>query len=162
MSRPLIVAHTGTGGERGRIMSPDGISVALSATDYKDPPKVLVEEKVNGRQNNRSRLTEPGKRSPGQGPSFIGGGYLPSDEGIRFFKDGCCGTLRTIDGCGDKCVIERIICASRGRNPTNPSDRTVGAPTEQRLEPNSQGICNTLTSVAKDNYVLEIRTVDDG
>lgn len=50
MSRPLIVAHTGTGGERGRIMSPDGISVALSATDYKDPPKVLVEEKVNGRR----------------------------------------------------------------------------------------------------------------
>ena len=87
---------------------------------------------------------------------------IRSDEGIRFFKDGCCGTLRTIDGCGDKCVIERIICASRGRNPTNPSDRTVGAPTEQRLEPNSQGICNTLTSVAKDNYVLEIRTVDDG
>lgn len=77
MSRPLIVAHTGTGGERGRIMSPDGISVALSATDYKDPPKVLVEEKVNGRQNNRSRLTEPGKRSPGQGPSFIGGGTVP-------------------------------------------------------------------------------------
>lgn len=87
---------------------------------------------------------------------------LRSDEGIRFFKDGCCGTLRTIDGCGDKCVIERIICASRGRNPTNPSDRTVGAPTEQRLELNSQGICNTLTSVAEDNYVLEIRTVDDG
>ena len=87
---------------------------------------------------------------------------LRSDEGIRFFKDGCSGTLRTIDGCGDKCVIERIICASRGRNPTNPSDRTVGAPTEQRLEPNSQGICNTLTSVAKDNLVLEIRTVDDG
>ena len=57
-------------------MSPDGISVALSATDYKDPPKVLVEEKVNGRQNNRSRLTEPGKRSPGQGPSFIGGGGI--------------------------------------------------------------------------------------
>ena len=76
MSRPLIVAHTGTGGERGRIMSPDGISVALSATDYKDPPKVLVEEKVNGRQNNRSRLAEPGKRSPGQGPSFIGGGVF--------------------------------------------------------------------------------------
>lgn len=80
MSRPLIVAHTGTGGERGRIMSPDGISVALSATDYKDPPKVLVEEKVNGRQNNRSRLTEPGKRSPGQGPSFIGGGQFRTKD----------------------------------------------------------------------------------
>ena len=31
-----------------------------------------------------------------------------------------------------------------------------------RLEPNSEGLCNTLTSVQKDNYVLEIRTVDDG
>ena len=93
MSRPLIVAHTGTGGERGRIMSPDGISVALSATDYKDPPKVLVEEKVNGRQNNRSRLTEPGKRSPGQGPSFTGGGYLPSNKGNRLQRssESACG-----------------------------------------------------------------------
>lgn len=47
------------------------------------------------------------------------------------------------------------IVAMRGRNPKNPSDRTVGSPTEQRLEPNSQGICNTLTSVQKDNMVLE-------
>lgn len=74
-------------------MSPDGISVALSATDYKDPPKVLVEEKVNGRQNNRSRLTEPGKRSPGQGLSFIGGGYLPSNKGNRLQRssESACG-----------------------------------------------------------------------
>lgn len=86
---------------------------------------------------------------------------MRSDEGLRFFKDGCIGTLRTIDGCGDKCVIERIICASRGRNPEKPSDRTAGAPTEQRLEPNSQGLCNTLTSVAKDNYVLEIKVNED-
>mgnify|MGYP006947000629 FL=1 len=64
------------------------------------------------------------------------------------------------DGGGN--VVERIIVASRGRNPNNPSDRTTGAPTEQRLEPNSEGVCNTLTSVQKDNYVLEIRTVDDG
>lgn len=74
-------------------MSPDGISVALSATDYKDPPKVLVEEKVNGRQNNRSRLTEPGKGSSGQGSSFIGGGYLPSNKGNRLQRssESACG-----------------------------------------------------------------------
>lgn len=48
-----------------------------------------------------------------------------------------------------------MIVAMRGRNPDNPSDRTAGSPTEQRLEPNSQGICNTLTSVQKDNMVLE-------
>lgn len=55
-------------------------------------------------------------------------------------------------------MIEQIIVASRGRNPDNPSDRRLGSPTEQRLEPNSEGICNTLTSVQKDNYVLEIRS----
>lgn len=54
-----------------------------------------------------------------------------------------------------------IIVAMRGRNPDNPSDRTVGAPTEQRLEPNSQGLCNTLTSVQKDNLVMEKVVIDD-
>lgn len=72
-----------------------------------------------------------------------------------FFKDGCCGTLRTIDGCGDKRVIEQIIVSSRGRNPDNPSDRTPGAPTEQRLEANLDGMANTITTVQKDNLVLE-------
>ena len=50
---------------------------------------------------------------------------------------------------------EPFIVASRGRNPENPSDRTTGSPTVQRLEPNSQGLCNTLTTVQKDNYVAE-------
>lgn len=49
----------------------------------------------------------------------------------------------------------KTIVAMRGRNPDNPSDRTVGLPTEQRLEPNGQGLCNTLTSVTKDNLLLE-------
>jgi DNA (cytosine-5)-methyltransferase 1 len=30
------------------------------------------------------------------------------DEGIRLFKDDCVGTLRTIDACGDKRVIEAV------------------------------------------------------
>lgn len=32
------------------------------------------------------------------------------DEGIRFFKDNVCGTIRTIDGGGDKRVIEDTVC----------------------------------------------------
>ena len=52
-------------------------------------------------------------------------------------------------------IIEPTIVAMRGRNPENPSDRTTGAPTEQRLEPNTQGLCNCLTSVQKDNLVME-------
>lgn len=52
-----------------------------------------------------------------------------------------------------------FIVASRGRNPENPSDRTTGAPTEQRLEPNYNGTTNCLTSVQKDNYVCEPQMV---
>lgn len=47
------------------------------------------------------------------------------------------------------------IAALRGRNPDNPSDRTAGLPTEQRLEVNEKGLCNTLTTVQKDNLVME-------
>ncbi len=47
------------------------------------------------------------------------------------------------------------ICASRGRNPENPSDRTPGAPTEQRLELNTKGTSNTITTVQKDNYAID-------
>ena len=50
-----------------------------------------------------------------------------------------------------------IIVASRGRNPDNPNLRGRGLPTEQRLEPNLCGVCNTITSVQKDNLLLEIR-----
>lgn len=55
----------------------------------------------------------------------------------------------------NKTVGEPFIVASRGRNPENLSDRTPGVPTVQRLEPNAQGICNTLTTVQKDNLVVE-------
>lgn len=52
--------------------------------------------------------------------------------------------------------VRRYIVAMRGRNPDNPSDRRKGIHLEQKLEVNTQGLCNTLTSVHKDNLVLEI------
>jgi DNA (cytosine-5)-methyltransferase 1 len=52
-------------------------------------------------------------------------------------------------------IVDKQIVAMRGRNPDNPSDRTVGNPTEQRLEVNMQGTSNCLTSVQKDNLVME-------
>lgn len=74
------------------------------------------------------------------------------------YRDNVCGTLRTINSCGCKRIIEPIdlpICvASRGRNIENPNSRMIGAPTTQRLEPNPFTF-NTLTTVQKDNYVLE-------
>lgn len=62
--------------------------------------------------------------------------------------------LRARDWKSVKCVKEPLACASRGRNPDNPSDRTAGSNTEQRLEINNTGCSNTLTSVQKDNYIL--------
>lgn len=51
-------------------------------------------------------------------------------------------------------IIKAYSVASRGRNPDNPSDRTAGIPTEQRLEINLTGIANTVTTVQKDGWVL--------
>lgn len=102
--------------------------------------------------------------------------YLPDDRiekilNLTFMQEkkciqmtDVCDTLLARDWKDPKCVpvenieditAEPFIVASRGRNPDNPSDRTVGAPTEQRLEPNFSGCTNTLTSVQKDNYVCE-------
>lgn len=36
------------------------------------------------------------------------------DEGIRFFENDLCGTLRTIDACGDKKVIEADEIINKG------------------------------------------------
>lgn len=52
-------------------------------------------------------------------------------------------------------TIEQQIVAMRGRNPENPSDRSTGIHTEQRLELQEDNICNCLTSVQKDSLVLE-------
>lgn len=73
-------------------------------------------------------------------------------DGIRTYED-IAPTIRSSRS-GLK-IIEPVVAASRGRNPDNPSDRTTGAPTEQRLEINEDGVSNTLTTVQKDNYVLE-------
>ena len=57
---------------------------------------------------------------------------------------------------------KQCICvAMRGRPIDNPSGRIAGLPTVQRLEPCVYGGINTLTSVAKDNMILEIMEDDD-
>ena len=69
-----------------------------------------------------------------------------SDEGLRFFKDNICGTLRTIDACGDKRVIENG--AIRGRYNEN-------GKIEQQVELRNDGVTNTLTTVEKDNVIVK-------
>ena len=73
------------------------------------------------------------------------------------------GIAPTLDTNSDKKIIEYkgkevelpAMCASRGRNLENPSDRSVGQKLEQTIEVNTDGVSNTLTTFQKDNYVIE-------
>jgi DNA (cytosine-5)-methyltransferase 1 len=89
-------------------------------------------------------------------------GGMQANQSVK--TDGVCTCLTSSMGTGGgyvPMVTEPLACASRGRNPENPSDRTVGAPTEQRLEINESGCSNTLTSVQKDNWVIEPLAYDE-
>lgn len=74
-------------------------------------------------------------------------------------KSGVCPTLTTRPE-GFKTAILPVVGAMRGRNPDNPSDRATGLPTKQRLEVNEKGVCNALTTVQKDNLVIEAEKQD--
>jgi DNA (cytosine-5)-methyltransferase 1 len=133
--------------QTGRVYSADGISLTLNTCNGGDRQPKIVESQVKCLNT---------KDKNGRQPSQHDRVYDTS------------GIMTTIDvGTGGRFnIIEPFIVASRGRNPQNPSDRTPGNHVEQRLEPNSEGICNTLTSVQKDNLVLEtntfIRVTEDG
>lgn len=49
-----------------------------------------------------------------------------------------------------------LIVASRGRNTENPKSREAGLKTEQMLEPRYDGKTNCITSVQKDNLVMQL------
>lgn len=118
--------------EKKRIQMKD-VCDTLLARDWKDPKCVQVEDNIK-----------------------IIGNYMPSNHDASRVVDidGIAPTVKENHGTVTA-IAEPFIVASRGRNPDNPSDRTTGAPTEQRLEPNFSGCTNTLTSVQKDNYVAE-------
>ena len=132
-TKRLKMTTYNTGSEKVRVQDTDGEARTLCARDYKDPKCVRV------------------------------GGLYDKDgsrhqAGSIYDPNGVCATLSTMQG-GNQ---EPIIVASRDRNSDNPSDRSAGQKLEQRLEPNRQGITNTITSVQKDNYVAEPQVVKFG
>ena len=148
------------------VYNPNGIARTLYAGDSKDPMRIVTRQVGNIAGNQESFGGNP-QTGRVYGPDGLrptlntmqGGGREPkfivehrADEGLRTFKDGTCGTIRSEkESGGDK----RVIVASRGRNKENPNDWTVGADVEQRLEIQQDNISNTLTSVQKDNMILE-------
>lgn len=165
--------------EKKRIQTTD-VCDTLLARDWKDPKCVLVEEDVNpirigniydekfgtGYAGNvwdkegispTLQTAQGGNRQPLVIDEIkVIGNYIPSnhDASRVVDVDGIAPTVKENHGTVTA-IAEPFIVASRGRNPENPSDRTTGAPTEQRLEPNFSGCTNTITSVQKYNYVCE-------
>lgn len=88
----------------------------------------------------------------------IRGGQMLDTYNQQIQHDVSC-TIRTnINTANHHYVVmeEPMIGAMRGRNPDNPSERAKSnGHYKQRLEVNEQGTSNTITSVAKDNYVIE-------
>lgn len=78
-----------------------------------------------------------------------------SQQDRAFYDEKLSGTIATNAMANVIENSEPLICASRGRNPENPSDRTAGIHLEQRLKINYSGTSNTITTVQKDNYLLE-------
>lgn len=106
----------------------NGVMSTLTATDYKQQKQIIDVKKLD-----KSGYTVCEQRC---------------DEGLRFFKDNICGTIRTVDAGGYKRIIENG--AIRGRYNEN-------GKIEQKLELRDDGFTNTLTTVEKDNIVVERR-----
>lgn len=126
---------------RRRVYNADGLSPTLTSAMGEGgnlQPFVVIRENVGVKQIGNMDADRENFENPQCGRVYDSSGLSP-----------------TINTCQGGQREPKIIVAMRGRNPDKPSDRTAGSPTEQRLEPNSQGICNTLTSVQKDNMVLE-------
>lgn len=164
--------------EKKRIQTTD-VCDTLLARDWKDPKCVPIEDlepvRIGGLYDDENGKHQAGAiwDKDGISPTLdtmqggnrqpfivdeikVVGNYMPSghDASRVVDIDGIAPTVKENHGTVTA-IAEPFIVASRGRNPENPSDRTTGAPTEQRLEPNFSGCTNTLTSVQKDNYVCE-------
>lgn len=132
----IILDGSQRGLENGKWRTYTDIMPSITAREYKEPRSVMEVIQI-GNIAEEKNFSNP-------------------QTGRIYDVGGCSPTLSTMQGGNQEPkILESQIVAMRGRNPDNPSDRTVGNPTEQRLEVNMQGTSNCLTSVQKDNLLLE-------
>lgn len=132
----IILDGSQRGLENGKWRTYTDIMPSITAREYKEPRSVMEVIQI-GNIAEEKNFSNP-------------------QTGRIYDVGGCSPTLSIMQGGNQEPkILESQIVAMRGRNPDNPSDRTVGNPTEQRLEVNMQGTSNCLTSVQKDNLLLE-------
>ena len=145
-------------GQRDLCYQENSIMGTLVATDYKQPKQVVLQTSDNSNKpyfvDRQGRVQEFDLKE-----NYIqwdtSKKQYNSQQDRAFYDEKLSGTIATNAMANVIENSEPLICASRGRNVENPSDRTPGIHTEQRLEINYSGTSNTLTTVQKDNYVLE-------
>lgn len=146
-------------GMNGNVFSENGISPTLT-TNKGEGIKIQIASAI---KSGYEIATEGDARilNPLKGNTEFGWHF----EQNVYDEEGVTRALKAGGGSGNipKVISEIKIGAMRGRNPENPSDRTTGAPTQQMLEINENGTSNCLTSVQKDNVVVEcvkVGTID--
>ena len=166
----IVVANTPSSfRSESNVYDVNGISPTLTARDYKGPVKVLIKN-----------ATKKGYLIAEEGDG-IDTAYPKSKTRRGRVQKNMAHTITTDDNKG--VIIQKprgfnkggihinspsitksswqennfLIAASRGRDPKNPSDRKAGnINLQQRLEINENGTSNTITSVQKDNYAVEL------
>lgn len=143
------------------------VAPTIHARDYKDPKCVIVPVKVD---NPQRQLNKDYRDSIAY---VIGGiGEKKSHDNTQWYmQDRIYDGRQSVAVCLTSSIQNmylfeseakqknrsRYIVAMRGRNPNNPSERArSNGNYQQRFEFNAKGLCNTLTTVDKDNYVLEV------
>lgn len=106
-------------GQKDLVYNKDGVIGALLATDYTQPKQIAEINQVGMLDIKGNEQVRRVYGDNGISPTLNtmqGGNRQPkiiceqrSDEGLRFFKDNVCGTIRTINSGGDKRVIELPI-----------------------------------------------------
>lgn len=89
---------------------------------------------------------------------FMDNGTGKHQSNTVYDENGISPNITTINGGGTqqiKICVENKIAAMRGRNSNNLKSKSDRKSTEQKLEVNSNGTSNCLTSVQKDNFVIE-------
>ncbi len=129
------ILHSNFHSRRNCIRKGEGVANTLCARDWKEPQCVQVGELFGGKWEHLYKMNRRVFETNGISPTLhcCGGGNTET----KILADG------------------PVIAAMRGRNPDNPGDRTKGIPLEQRLEINEKGVSNALTTVQKDNLVVE-------
>jgi DNA (cytosine-5)-methyltransferase 1 len=170
---PIKINHVFQYGssQNTRIIDCEGLSCALTNGEKDGMPKIIIPEVIQvgnivedkGFSNpQRGRVYDAEGLSPAictmqsgetEPKVIVEEYYTPSKHNDSMILN-TSGIVNTV--LEPMCSVEPTIVAMRGRNPYNPSERgKSNGEYKQRLEMNDNGTTNTITSVQKDNLLME-------